>query len=343
MFEIDSSRGEGGGQMVRTSVALAAVTGVETRLVRIRENRPTNGLSKQHTIVVKAVADLTGSTVTGNYPGSREIVFTPGNAMETDIRADIGSAGSISLMLQAMLLAARNYNRPARMDIHGGTNVMWAPPIDSYQQVLFPLMERMGINVKLDIVQRGFYPTGGGRIIAELQPMGAIGPLDMKDLGELRGVEGVCYIQNLPDWMCEQMIGSCLKVLAPVCDADITLQRTEGESKGAGMSLVATYDNGRLGSNVLTSRGHPARKAGEDVAKDLLEEMRTGATMDIHTADQLLPYMALAEGRSAFTVSKISKHLISQMDTLESFLDVRFGVERHRELYHITAAPEGWD
>jgi len=343
MLEIDSSRGEGGGQMVRTTVALAAVTGVETKLMRIRESRPTIGLSKQHTIVVKAVADMTGSTVTGNYPGSREIVFTPGKKMETDIKADIGSAGSISLMLQAMLLAARNYTSPVKMDIFGGTNVMWAPPIDSYQQVLFPLMERMGINVKLDIVRRGFYPIGGGRIVAELQPMGKIRPLEMSDLGELRGVEGVCYIQNLPDWMHEQMIESCLKVLEPVCDADIKVNRTQGESKGAGMSLVAIYDKGRLGTNVLTSRGHPARRAGEDVAKDLLEEMSAGATMDIHTADQLLPYMALAEGRSAFTVSKISKHLISQMDTLESFLDVRFGVERSRELYHITAAPEGWD
>jgi len=329
--------------MVRTSVALAAVTGVETRLTRIRESRPTIGLSKQHTIVVKAVADMTGSTVTGNYPGSREIVFTPGHKMDTDIKADIGSAGSISLMLQAMLLAARNYTRPVKMDIFGGTNVMWAPPIDSYQQVLFPLMEQMGIKVKLDIVQRGFYPIGGGRITAELQPMGKIRPLDMSDLGELRSVEGLCYIQNLPDWIHEQMIDSCLKTLAPVCDADIKVQRTHGSSKGAGMSLVAIYDGGRLGTNVLTSRGHPARRAGEDVAKDLLEEMGTGATMDIHTADQLLPYMALADGRSAFTVSKISKHLISQMDTLESFLDVRFGVERSREVYHITAAPEGWD
>jgi len=329
--------------MVRTSVALSAVTGVEIKLMRIRENRPTNGLSKQHTIVIKAVADMTGSTITGNYPGSKEIVFTPGDLMKTDIEADIGSAGSISLMLQAMLLAARNYTKPVRMDVLGGTNVMWAPPIDSYQQVLFPLMGKMGIDVGLEIVQRGFYPIGGGRIKAELKPMGRISPLDLMDLGGLRKVEGICYIQNLPDWIQEQMTDACLKTLGPVCDADIRVQRTEGISKGAGMSLVAKYDNGRIGSNVLTSRGHPARRAGEDVAKDLLEEMGTGATIDIHTADQLLPYMALADGRSAFTVSKISKHLISQMDTLESFLDVRFGVERHRGLYHITAAPEGWD
>lgn len=329
--------------MVRTSVALAAVTGKETRLTRIRENRPTNGLSKQHTTAVKAVADMTGSSVEGNYTGSRDLLFKPGNTQETDIRIDIGAAGSISLMLQAMLLAARNYTKTVRMDISGGTNVMWAPPIDSYQQILFPLMSRMGIEAKLDIAERGFYPQGGGRIIAELQPMGDIYPLMIEDLGELRNIEGVCYIQNLPNWIHEQMITSCMELLTDRCDVDISVQRTEGDSKGAGMSLVANYDNGKLGSNVLTSRGHPAKQAGEDVAKDLLQGMDDGSTMDVYTADQLLPYMAMANGKSSFTVSRISKHLLSQMDTLESFLDVRFGVERVDSGYHITVGPGGYE
>jgi RNA 3''-phosphate cyclase len=339
MLEIDSSKNEGGGQMVRTSVALAAVTDQELKLTRIRESRPTNGLSKQHCTAVNAVAEMTGSSVDGNYTGSRELVFKPGNIQNNDVIVDIGAAGSISLMLQAMLLAARNYNDKVRMDISGGTNVKWAPPIDSYQQILFPLMEKMGIHAKLDILERGFYPVGGGRIIAELEPMRNISPLMIKDLGELKGIEGVCYIQNLPDWIHEHMIDSCKEVIGDRCAVNITVQRTAGHSKGAGMSLVADYENGRLGSNVLTSKGHPAKRAGEDVAKDLINEMDTGSTMDVHTADQLLAYMAMADGKSEFTVSKISKHLLSQMDTLESFLDVRFGVERKSNVYHITVTP----
>ena len=325
--------------MVRTSVALAAVTDQELKLTRIRESRPTNGLSKQHCTAVNAVAEMTGSAVDGNYTGSRELVFRPGNIQNTNVVVDIGAAGSISLMLQAMLLAARNYNDKVRMDIHGGTNVKWAPPIDSYQQILFPLMEKMGIRAKLDILERGFYPVGGGRIIAELEPMRNISPLMINDLGELKGIEGVCYIQNLPDWIHEQMIDSCKEIIGGRCDIDIVVQRTAGHSKGAGMSLVAEYENGRLGSNVLTSKGHPAKRAGEDVAKDLMNEMDAGSTMDVHTADQLLAYMAMADGKSEFTVSKISKHLLSQMDTLESFLDVRFGVERKSNVYYITVTP----
>ena len=161
VLEIDSSRGEGGGQMVRTSVALATLTGTTTRLTRIRENRPTNGLSKQHTTAVNAVATMTGSKVTGNYIGSSELLIEPGHDQVTDISMDIGSAGSISLVIQATMLAARNYTSPFTLDLVGGTNVMWAPPVDSYPMVLFPLMKRMGINAELEILERGFYPIGG--------------------------------------------------------------------------------------------------------------------------------------------------------------------------------------
>ncbi len=329
--------------MVRTSIALAALTGTETRLMRIRENRPTNGLSKQHCTAVSAVAEMTGSEVTGNYPGSRELIFKPGSVQKTRIEMDIGTAGSISLVLQAVLLAARNTKEPLELDIRGGTNVMWAPPIDSYQQILFPLMRRMGINASLEILNRGFYPEGGGRVKVRLEPIGDIEPMEVFDIGEFRSVKGLCYIQNLPDWMAEQMISSCTAKLPRDYDADIEIQRTEGSSKGAGISLVAKYDNSMLGSNVLTSRGHPAKQAGEDVANDLLQEMRAGSTMDVHTADQLLPYMAMAKGRSGFVVSRISKHLLSQMDTLESFLDVRFGVVRKDDGYHFSVSPGGYN
>jgi len=341
MLEIDSSKGEGGGQVVRSSVALSAITGIEARLTRIRENRPTNGLSKQHCVAVKAVADMTGSEVIGNHPGSRELHIKPGRIQRSNIVLDIGTAGSISLVLQAVMLASRNHREKVRVDVRGGTNVMWAPPIDSYQQILFPLMERMGIRARLEIIDRGFYPDGGGRVIAELDPIGEISPLVIDTLGQLRYVEGVCYIQHPREKIRDDMISACIDTLDLDCPVNIEVQQTSGSSKGAGLSLVAVYEKGRLGSNVLTTKGHPAKQAGEDVAKDLLKEMSSGATMDIHTADQLLPYMAMANGTSEFTVSRISKHLLSQMDTLETFLDVRFGVERKGAVYNLSVTPGG--
>ncbi|MCK9322762.1 MAG: RNA 3'-terminal phosphate cyclase [Candidatus Methanomethylophilaceae archaeon] len=339
MLEIDSSRGEGGGQMVRTSVALSALTGIPTKLTRIRENRPTNGLSKQHTTAINAVAMMTGSKVEGNTVGSSDLIFEPGNKQITNIQMDIGTAGSISLVLQAALLAAKNYKETLTLDIIGGTNVMWAPPLDSYELVLFPLMKRMDINARVDIVERGFYPLGGGHVIAKLEPIGKIQPLELMDLGELKSIKGRCFVQHLPERIGNDMMTACKETLAPEYDVDFEIHKSNGISRGAGLVIVAEYENGKLSSNVLTSRGHSAEQSGIDAANDLLQEISAGSTVDVHTADQLLPYMAMAEGRSGFVVSRISKHLLSQMDTLESFLDVRFGVERKNDGYHFTVSP----
>lgn len=341
MLEIDCSRGEGGGQSVRTSVAMSTVTGKKVHLTRIRENRPTNGLSKQHCTAVQAVVDLTGSTVEGNTLGSRELTITPGVNRNYDVSMDIGTAGSISLVLQAMQLATVPFKKTVNVDISGGTNVMWAPPIDYYQQVLYPLMSRMGIDASVEILGRGFYPEGGGRVKASFQPISKIKPLKLLSLGKLKKVKVNCFIQRLPRTITEQMVEGCSSVLEQYCELDISYQRTNGNSKGAGMSLVAEYENGLLGSNVLTSRGRPAKQAGMDAANDLVQVMESGSTLDVHTADQLLPYMAMADGDSAFSVSRISRHLLSQMDTLETFLDVKFGVVRADNIYHFTVNPGG--
>lgn len=339
MLEIDGSRGEGGGQMVRTSVAMSTVTGIPVHLTRIRENRPTNGLSKQHVAAVRAVAQMAGSEIEGCTVGSGDLLFYPGTEQQYDIDVNISSAGSISLVLQAMLLAARSHKKRLTVDICGGTNVMWAPPIDSYSTLLFPMMSKMGIGADVKIIERGFYPQGGGRVIAGLDPIGDIKPLRLDTLGELKGVHGVCFCQRLSDWIPEAMVKSCTQMISPVADVDIDIQYTEGDSRGAGIVLVAEYENGMLGSNALSARGQSPDRGGRDAAKDLLNEMMSGATMDVHTADQLLPYMALAQGESSFNVSRISRHLLSQMDTLESFLDVKFGVERVNDVYRFTVTP----
>ena len=343
MLEIDSSRGEGGGQMVRTSVALAAITGMPTRLTRIRENRPTNGLSKQHTTAINAVAMMTGSTVEGNTVGSSELTFYPGNEERPFLRPlDIGTAGSISLVLQALLLAARNNTKKLTVDIVGGTNVMWAPPLDSYELVLFPLMKRMGINAQLKIIERGFYPIGNGRVTVTQDPIGKITPLEINSLGNLKYIKIRCFAQHLSERIAKEMVDACANTLGDKYDIEVEYQNGVGNSRGAGLVLVANYENGKLSSNVLTARGHSTEQSGIDAANDLLREMGAGSTMDVHTADQLLPYMAMAEGKSSFVVSRISKHLLSQMDTLESFLDVRFGVERKSDGYHFSVSSEGY-
>ncbi len=176
-------------------------------------------------------------------------------------------------------------------------------------------------------------------MLATLEPINTIQPLTIESLGPLKGIKGVVFSQRLPEWITKDLIKGCQDVLAPVADVEFDVQKTDGDSRGAGIVLMAEFENGMIGSNALTSRGHTADVAGAEVAMDLLNEIKTGATMDVHTADQVLPYMAMAQGKSEFTVSRISKHLLSQMDTLESFLDVKFGVERKDEVYKFTVTP----
>ena len=340
-MEIDGSQGEGGGQTVRTAVALSALTGMDFHMTRIRENRPTRGLSKQHCTAVEGVAKMTDSRVFGNYPGSRDITFYPGDSRMEDLVFDVGSAGSISLVMQALLLAARFHINGVRMDIIGGTNVMWAPPVDFYGQVLFPLMDRMGFEANMEIINRGFYPEGGGRVIVNVRPPVKIAPLNITELGDFKHIEGVCYCRGLPGRVADDIVRSAENRLKDITtDISISKEISEGRSSGAGISLVAVFENGRLGSGVLGSRGYPASQVGEDAANDLLNDISSDSTMDVHAADQLLPYMALSEEECQFRVWKISKHLLSQMDMLERFLDVSFGVVRTKKGYHITVTPE---
>lgn len=252
----------------------------------------------------------------------------------------VGTAGSISLALQAILLAAKNHKKRMTVDISGGTNVMWAPPVDSYQYLLFPLMKKMGISASVHIVNRGFYPQGGGRVIVTLDPIHNMLPMNIETLGDLIGIKGICFSQHLPDWIVKEIMKGCYDTLSPITNIDFDIQRGDEGSRGAGIVLVAKFENGMIGSNALTSSGYIADKIGKDAANNLLNEIHSGATMDVHTADQLLPYMAMSNGKSRFLVSRISKHLVSQMNILESFINVKFSVERKDNIYKFTVSPD---
>lgn len=339
MLRIDCSKSEGGGQSVRTSVAMSTVIDEEVYLTKIRENRPTSGLSRQHCSTVDAVSTITGSEIIGNYVGSRELIIKPGKKHVYDATIDFRNAESISLVLQAVQLAASTFDHTLEVNVTGGTNIMWTPPIDSYQQVLYPLMSKMGIKASVEIIKRGFFPDGGGQVRAIFEPVRNIRPLILTTLGKLKKISGVFCVQHLPTKIGEQMAEGCYSVLGEFCNVEIENCFPHGDSKGACISLVAEYENGFLGSNTITIRGRSAIQSGVDVATDLLHIIKSSSTLDVHTADQLLPYMAMANGISMFSISKISRHLLSQMNILETFLNVKFNVEKKGGLYFFTVIP----
>ncbi len=325
-MKIDGSFGEGGGQLLRCAVALSALTGEEVEISDIRAKRGKPGLAAQHLTAVMGVASLCDAEVDNAYVGSTSIRFRPGPVIGGSYKLDVGTAGSVTLVLQACMLASLLSPTVTELEIIGGTNVRMSPPVDYYSHVLYPLLARMGYDIDLQLERRGFYPQGGGRVTASLAPCPSLSPLRLEERGEMEEVGGACFSQNLPDHVAQRMEHACRKAFLGA-DLKLRVHRSAGPSTGAGTALYARYRHTVLGADGLGEKGVPAERVGEEAVSRLKMEMDGQGTLDTHAADQLLPYMALAKGPSAFTVREITSHLTTQMWLLGQFLPVEF--KRH--------------
>jgi RNA 3'-phosphate cyclase len=322
MIELDGSQGEGGGQTVRTALALSALTGKPFHMTAIRAGRPDPGLKPQHLAGVRLMQRMCSATVRGDEIASQELEFRPGALAGGRYDFDVGTAGSLTLMLQTVLPALVLSPIGTELTLIGGTDVKWSPPIDHYQLVLFPLLRRMGARVEMTVERRGCYPQGGGCVHLKTCG-GALSPLRLEQRGELRRISGTAFAQNLPVMVADRIADS---VTHEIPGAKVHREVSVGDSTGAGVTLAAEYESTVLGWNALGARGVPSERVGREAALGLLDEINVGGTIDARTADQVLPFMALAIGDSVFTVSELSGHLETQMALLPSFLPVRFQV-----------------
>jgi RNA 3'-terminal phosphate cyclase (ATP)/RNA 3'-terminal phosphate cyclase (GTP) len=337
-MEVDGSYGEGGGQIFRCAVALSALTGEEVRIVNIRAKRNRPGLAAQHLTAAMGVASICDAEVEGAFVGSTSITFRPGQVVGGRYELDVGTAGSITLVLQACLLASLHAPTTTVLEVKGGTNVRMSPPIDYYANVLVPLLAHMGDDVQLDLGARGFYPQGGGMVTAVLPPRPRLRPLVLEERGRLEEVGGECFAQNLPEHVVRRMEEAARQALLDHSPR-LRTQRTEGRSTGAGTALYARYRHTVLGADELGEKGIPAERVGEAAALRLREEMDGPGTLDVHAADHLLPYMALADGPSMFYVLDITDHLRTQMWLLSCFLPVEFATGETDRGYRIEVRP----
>ncbi|MDD1771305.1 MAG: RNA 3'-terminal phosphate cyclase [Methanomassiliicoccales archaeon] len=322
MIELDGSQGEGGGQIVRTALSLSAITGEPFRISSIRAGRPEPGLRPQHLAGVKLMQSICSADVQGAEVGSTCLEFHPGIVLGGSYVLDVGTAGSLTLLMQSVLPALVLSPVHTELVLTGGTDVRWSPPVDHHGNVLFPLLRRMGAKLDMTVERRGFYPKGDGHMRLTVQG-GPLRPLHLTDRGELLRLSGTAYVQGLSEKVAERMAASARKDLP---DAEVRKEVTNGRSIGAGISLYAEYANSLLGWSCLGERGMPAEDVGHEAAAGLLREIAAGGTLDVHTADQILPYMALAGGGS-FSVREVSGHLATQMAIVPRFLPVRFTVD----------------
>ncbi|MFZ5595288.1 MAG: RNA 3'-terminal phosphate cyclase [Pseudomonadota bacterium] len=342
MLAIDGAYGEGGGQLLRTAVALAAITGNPVHLRNIRARRRNPGLAAQHLTAVRAVADLCGAEVEGLALHSSELVLQPGPLRGGDYHWDVGTAGSITLVLQAALPVALRCTERVRLHITGGTDVRAAPPLDYFRHLFLPLLARMGVQVELRVLRRGYYPRGGGAVEVDVWPCPALRPLQLDSCGALRALVGHAHVANLPAHIVERMGAAAAQGLAGIplqMDAK-TLEHNEAIGTGGALVLVAHMAHTMLAAGVTAERGVPAEQLGAQAAEALRTTLSSGATLDVHAADQLLIYMALAHGVSRYKVQEFSSHARTTLWLLEQFLPLQVRIEAAGALTVVEVQPE---
>lgn len=331
---VDGSYGEGGGQIVRTALSLAAVTGRKLVLENIRAGRKNPGLAAQHLTAVRAAARLCGAELSGDALGSRELSFAPSAPPKSGLYAfDVGeareggSAGSVTLVLQTILLPLALAEGDSDVILRGGTHVPWSPPFEFARDVWLAALARLGVNATLELVAYGWYPAGRGEIRLTISglatPTGGparLAPIEACERGPLRRVFGRAVAANIPAHVPQRMADRARALLqAAGIEARIEPKRVRAASPGAGLFLTADYEPIRAGFNAMGERGKPAEAVAEEAVAALLAHRDSGAAADAHLGDQLVLPLALASGRSAYTVERVTRHLLTSAWVVERF------------------------
>ncbi|MDH3473280.1 MAG: RNA 3'-terminal phosphate cyclase [Rhodospirillales bacterium] len=339
LLTIDGSQGEGGGQILRTSLSLAAIAGRPLRIENIRARRPKPGLAAQHLTAVRAVAALCRARLAGDEIGSGKLDFLPEAQVEAgDYAFDVaavrrgGSAGATGLVLQAVLPPLALAAGRSRVSIRGGTHVAWSPPFDYLREVWLPALGAMGIAARLELRRSGWYPIGEGQIEAAVEGRTLaerpLRPVILVERGRLLEVTGRAAAANLPVHIPRRMVERATALLAEQgIQAGIEVEVLQAACAGAGIFLTARYENLRCGFNALGTRGRPAEAVAEDAVTALLAHERSGAALDQYLADQVVLPLSLAAGPSRFTVERITGHLETNARVVELFRAAEVGLE----------------
>ncbi len=329
MIEIDGSYGEGGGQLVRTAIAIAAVRGTAIRVINVRARRSNPGLAPQHVAAVRAVASLCDGRCEGATARSTTLQFEPGRLHGGEFQVDVGTAGSVTLVLQAMLPVLLAARERARVVVRGGTDVRAAPPADYLRLVLLPLLEAIGARIRLSVARRGYYPKGGGEVRLEVEPAARLRPFVVPDAGALDRIEIHAHVTLLAREIGQRMADAARHHLPRGARIEADVQAyAPGSSYGPGGAVVlrALAQRTVLGAGRIAERGIRAEQLGQQAAEALVRDLNAGATLDVHAADQMLTFLALADGPSEFEASEVTSHARTAMWLLERLAGTRFTV-----------------
>jgi RNA 3'-phosphate cyclase len=341
LLEIDGSQKSGSGTILRLSVAMAAILKKPLHIYNIRQKRPQPGLKPQHLEAVLTATKLCNATVKGAEVGSRELWFYPTEIIGGRVEAEIGTAGSIPMLLITIFPICTFAKNPVSLHISkGGTDVSHSPTINYLSHVFLPVLEKMGFKASLKVDKYGYYPKGMGEVSVKITPNPKLGSFSFREFGKLESLKGISVCTFLADRrVAERQAKAANDVFKKdgykanihvVNDFSNPLQR------GSSLTLWAQTSTGIfLGSDAIGELRKPSEAVGREAAENLLQEVEAKATVDVHLADMLVPYMALAEGESVFLTRSMTDHLETNMWLTQEILGVKFRTCKTGNLYEV--------
>lgn len=344
MIIIDGSLKSGSGTIVRDAIPFAILKRKPIRLFNIRAKREKPGLRAQHLKAMEACARISSGHLNGAAVGSMEITFFPGKGIQGGFfQWDIGTAGSTTMLALAILPLMLFADKPSQIKITGGLFQDFAPSVFHLNHVLLPLLHKMGAKVELKIIQPGYVPRGQGQIELNITPVAQpLKPISLLEQGEVRSIKGIALSSHLQGKkVSERMADECIRVLkSRGYEAEISVlydtrnspaYKRPAVQPGAALAIWAETSTGcRLGADMAGALGRPAEFIGRQTAKNLLEDLNTGATVDRYLADQLIPYAALAQGQSQFYIPYMTDHVEARLWLVEEILGAKTKIEDNR-------------
>lgn len=328
MLTIDGAYGEGGGQILRTSLALATLLQQPICVENIRAGRKNPGMAAQHLTAVKAAAIICDAVLSGDKLGSTQLIFEPQSPpipglYEFDV-ADAregGSAGAATLVLQTLLLPLALADGPSTITVRGGTHVSWSPSFHYFQQVYTPMLAKLGLQIELDLLAWGWYPAGEGEIVAQIPGQARLDGCQWLDRGALKQVTGIAVASSLPAHIAQRICNRAVNLLSEE-DLPVSIEpkRVRSTSPGAGIFLTAEYENVWAGFSALGKKGKPSEQVAQEAVDALLEFHRSEAAIDRHLVDQLILPMAVSGRPGAFSAQHLTQHTLTNVWVVEQFL-----------------------
>ena len=332
MLTIDGSAGEGGGQILRTALALSMITGVPFRIDKIRAGRNKPGLLRQHLTCVQAAERISSAKTTGVHLGSTQLAFDPGPIRAGSYNFAIGTAGSTTLVFQTIFPALLHADGPSRVTLCGGTHNPSAPTFDYLERAFRPQLAKMGARLDLQLERRGYFPAGAGQWHATVYPEPKLAPLTIDDTGPLVARRIIADVANLPFEVAEREVATSVRLMS--WPPEVALARTvEAEGHGNALQIELQYANVTEIATSIGARNISAEKVAESAVADIRDYLAAHAPVGLHLADQLLLPMALAGG-GAFITGRPTSHTITNIAVIEKFLPVEFVIEQ--------SAPTAW-